>query len=506
MVLKERMLSDTPRGVASRRLNEQTPPQARFLESEDILNHAPLRYDPKNPQGKILLGAIGDDLVGIAEDRHILTVAGSRAGKSVGVINNLYFYNGSVMVVDPKGELASKTAIRRARLGQKPYILDPFGIVKGEAAQYRAQFNPMARLTLDNEFIIEDALNITDALIVSSGQEKDPHWNEAAEELVMGIIIYVAISPDIPAKDKHLITVRKFLNNALAQFTDEDEVKKFRLEEDINDCAQKMASGGFGEITDAMIGAIRGFYDKSYEERSSVISTARRQTRVLGLPSMKKVLTGHDFDLEDLKRDPNGISVYLVLPATRMNSCNRWLRIFVNQLLEAMERETRKPEAPVLVCLDEFPVLGFMKQLQDAAGQIASFHVKLWVIMQDWGQGVALYGKRFESFAGNAGVWQFFGNVDNTTTEYISRKLGKTLVEDIRFGEVTKEQKQKGLSGRQVSRQLYPLLTPDEFSRTFARNDSLKRQLILWAGVHPMILQRVEYFDKKFNEFFSFTR
>lgn len=43
-----------------------------------------------------------------------------------------------------------------------------------------------------------------------------------------------------------------------------------------------------------------------------------------------------------------------------MGLCNRWLRIFINQLLDAMERDKTTAAAPVLVCLDEFPVLGHM--------------------------------------------------------------------------------------------------------------------------------------------------
>ena len=487
------LLGDMPRGVATRRLSEQTPPQARFLNPDDIIHHPALAYDPDNPGDKILLGAIGQQLIGISDNRHMMTVAGSRAGKSITVINNLYFYRGSVLCTDPKGELTEKTAERRARLGQKVFVLDPFRIVKGKAAQYRCRFNPLTHLTLNNPFIIEDALQITDALIISSGQEKDPHWNESASHLLMGLILYVAINPETPRKDRHLITVRQLLNRALRQ-VQEDDTRQFVLEQEITRCANTMTAKGFGEITSVMMAAIRGFYDKSYEERSGVISTAQRHTQFLDFTSMKQVLTGHDFDLADLKRNPKGISVYLVLPATRMSTCKRWLRLFVNQLLDAMERETRIPDAPVLVCLDEFPVLGFMKQLQDAAGQIASFHVKLWVILQDWGQGKALYEDRFESFAANAGVLQAFGNVDATTTEYLSKRLGQTLVEDARLSEVTRDQKQLGLSGRQDNRQLYPLLTPDEIDRSFARNDPLKRQLILWAGVHPMVIQRIEYF------------
>jgi type IV secretion system protein VirD4 len=243
-------------------------------------------------------------------------------------------------------------------------------------------------------------------------------------------------------------------------------------------------------------GAARDFYQKGANERAGVLSTVRRHTKFLDYTAMRRVLAGHDFDLTDLKRDRNGVSVYLCLPASRMGLCNRWLRIFINQLLDAMEREKTAPVAPVLVCLDEFPVLGHMRQLEDAAGQIASFGVKLWTVLQDWGQGKALYKERWETFAGNAGILQFFGNNDLETLEYVSRRLGKTRIEVARQGEVGPEQAQAGLSGRNSSMELHDLLTPDEVSRHFSRSDRLKRQLVVWAGYDPMILQRVEYFDK----------
>jgi type IV secretion system protein VirD4 len=70
-------------------------------------------------------------------------------------------------------------------------------------------------------------------------------------------------------------------------------------------------------------------------------------------------------------------------------------------------------------------------------------------------------------------------------------------VETSRLGEVERKQQESGLSGKTSSIELHDLLTPEEISRQFARSDRLKRQLILWAGYHPMILQRVEYFDEK---------
>jgi type IV secretion system protein VirD4 len=310
-----------------------------------------------------------------------------------------------------------------------------------------------------------------------------------------------------------LVTVRDLIKHALTRIPfvgddhdddddDDDDEPRFVIKEQMLQNAERLQQDrSTDDIGAAIEGVALDFYEKSDRERSAVLSTVRRHTKLLDYAAMKRVLSGHDFDLKDLKRDPKGVTVYLCLPASRMALCNRWLRLFINQLLDAMQDEKKEPEIPVLVCLDEFPVLNYMQQLEVAAGQIASFGVKLWVLLQDWSQGKALYGERWETFAGNAGILQFFGNNDLATTEYVSRLLGQTRVEVSRASEVTPEQRDLGLTGRSPSILMHSLLTPDEISRHFARSDRLKRQLVIWAGYHPMMLQRVEYFDEKSPHF-----
>src|SRR5271169_328712 len=75
---------DIPRGLSSRYLKQQTAPQARWQTPEVILERKALEYDPRNPGGKILIGALGNKLVWIEGNRHVLTVAGSRAGSDRG--------------------------------------------------------------------------------------------------------------------------------------------------------------------------------------------------------------------------------------------------------------------------------------------------------------------------------------------------------------------------------------------------------------------------------------
>jgi len=501
---QKNFMQDVPRGDSTRYLRQQKVPQARWMKLDDILGSRAIAYDPKKPGAKILIGALGPRLIGIEDDRHILTVAGSRAGKSVGLISNLLFYPGSVLATDPKGELARITAQRRAAMGQTIYVVDPFHSVADEVAGFRASYNPLSVLKPGSATFLEDAALIAESIVVVPSDQKDPHWDESAKNFIEGVIIHVATAPQ-HAERRNLITVRSLIKKALWVLP-EDEAAVARkakrsvkpvLHDEMLHNAERLESAPETEhIGGAVMAAALGFYGKAETEISGVHSTIDRHTKFLDYAAFRRVLQDSDFDLGELKRNPAGVSIYLCFPATRVEISKRWMRLFVNQLLDAMEAEKRVPPCPVLACLDEFPVLGYMKQLETASGLIASFGVKLWVILQDWNQGKALYGDRWETFAGNAGIAQFFGNNDLTSTEYASRRLGKTQVEVARVGEVAQDQQNKGLSGRSETIELYDLLTPDEIMRQFARDDHLKRQLIFWAGHHPMMLQRVMYYDR----------
>lgn len=393
------------------------------------------------------------------------------------------------------GELASLTAKRREAMGQRIHVLDPFGISGPSTEKWRASYNPLDVLKMGSATFLEDAALIAESIVVQSPDQKDPHWDDSAKNFIEGVIVHVATASQ-HADKRHLVTVRELLKKALWVPPENEEengkpakrrAKPVLFLEMMHNAERLDADPETADIGSAVMAAALDFYGKTETEISGVHSTVNRHTKFLDYTAFRKVLQHTDFDLRALKADPAGMSVYLCFPATRVELSKRWMRLFVNQMLDAMEREKTKPAVPVLACLDEFPVLGYMKQLETAAGQIASFDVKLWVILQDWNQGKALYGERWETFAGNAGLMQFFGNNDQTTTEYISKRLGKTQVEVARMGEVAQDQQSKGLSGRSETIELYDLLTPDEITRQFARDDRLKRQLVMLAGRHPMM-------------------
>jgi type IV secretion system protein VirD4 len=67
-----------------------------------------------------------------------------------------------------------------------------------------------------------------------------------------------------------------------------------------------------------------------------VISTCDTQTAWLEGEAMKSVLQGSDFRLEELK--DKRVTVYLCLPAMRLGTHGRWLRLMIGMALEALER------------------------------------------------------------------------------------------------------------------------------------------------------------------------
>ena len=170
-------------------------------------------------------------------------------------------------------------------------------------------------------------------------------------------------------------------------------------------------------------------------ERGSVLSAAKTQTQWLDDKRMKDVLSRSDFRMADLKRKRT--TIYLCLPAMRMGTHARWLRLMILLALSVMERTKAKPPAPVLFVLDEFPVLGHIQSIETAAGLMAGFGVKLWVIVQNVGQLKQHYEKAWETFIANSGALTAFGVVDQESLKVLSDKLGRMrMVEQVSTGAV----------------------------------------------------------------------
>ncbi|WP_306129710.1 type IV secretory system conjugative DNA transfer family protein [Roseovarius sp. MMSF_3350] len=493
-----------PRGLPSTDSSEDTAPRALWVDPEELSSHPNWAYET----GKVFLGAANNKAIGLSDNRHLLTIAGSRTGKGTSsIIPNLFLYPGSVLVLDPKGENATLTAERRGKgrgidqggMGQDICVIDPFGVANVDDA-YRAGFNPLAGLDPDSDDFIDECDAIADALVVEEGGSNNRYFYDAARLTLRGYIAFVVAYTAI--QDKSLNEVKRLIFAPRVP-VDPNKYKDGSIP-DVND-----PNLSFDELNGLMAARPDFAYGIPYEAASmllslgdrefgSVMSTIQNQIGFISSPPMTRTLAGgtRTPDLQTWKM--GGQSVYLCLPAGRLHRHARFFRLFINRLMNAIEVNPQVPETPALMILDEMHVLGHMKALETAAGLIAGFGVRIWSFFQDLSQMKDIYGDRWETFLGNASIFQTFGLNDMGSLKYISERLGQSAMLKISQSEQSVQQAATGFTGQSRSIDGTPLLMPDEVAAFFSRQSG--NQLIIYPGVSPIFLKRVPYTDKSFDD------
>ncbi|GAB5470454.1 MAG: hypothetical protein Kilf2KO_34840 [Rhodospirillales bacterium] len=472
--------------------------------------------------------------IGIADDRHHLIFAGSRAGKSTTIlIPNLQRYPGAVIVTDPKGELASKTAAHRAAsieeggLGQNVLVMDPYN-TSNVPESMRASWNPLDLIDPEDELAVDVAASIAEAVIIRSNEE-NAHFDDSARSFIKGLTLFTA-DAHAGRVTRNLVTVYSYLMRGAT----------LELARDRGGPPQPDDPSPFDyllrlmqrcEAFDGVVsGAAEALLSLGQRERGSVLSTARRSMEFLERRPMRRLLSHSSFDLDSLKTDPKGVSLYLCLPPQRMSDCGRFLRLMIAMTLERLYALPEAPATghPVLAMLEEFPVLGHMPLIEQAAGYAAGFGLKLLIVCQDLTQLKRHYREGWETFLGNAGCIQAFANADVTTLEYLSKKLGECEITQVvrnlssaaalssnepgaqsQLQSLMAARGPAGLvtmplsflsdptgSGQSLTtteswnsqRQRTPLLLPDEIARLFAREANA--QIVLISGQRPWVLGR----------------
>lgn len=445
-----------PRGSGLQNVLEAPPAQA-WVHPDRLGSN----WDWK--PGRVLLGHWKGRLLGRDDNRHIVTIAGSRAGKTRTVlIPNLLRYPGSAVVLDPKGELAGATASARQRMGQRVFVCDPFDVSGLPSASY----NPFSEIEgSDPRYVGANMAQAMDAIVINNA--KDPHWTDSGKNLLRGAGLHILTTTK---KAPTLRQLRRIINGT---------------REELEQLVEVMSKSPIEAVANTG-SSFKGKLDMGPRELQSILSTIQEQTAPFD--DVADISERSDFKFTDLRS--GAMTVYLVLPGLRMATHFRWLRLMIQQALVAMERApVPYGKLPVWFVLEEFPTLGHMRSIETAAGLLAGYGVMLWAVLQDLPQLQTHYQKSWETFLGNAGTLQAFGNADSTTTEYLSKRLGMTQVIERQEVRVTGAAMAHGDLGRRENLRSVRLLEANEVTEWFARETG--RQLVITGGGRPIYLERL---------------
>lgn len=423
--------------------------------------------------------------IGPPDDRHMLTIAGSRAGKgSAALIPNLLLYPGSALVIDPKGELAQITASRRGHgssrvrhgLGQDVFVFDPEDIVVGLA---RASWNPLAELELTDPHLFGAVTRIAYALVppAPSSRGEDEFFLNQARDLLGAFILHVLTTE--PPERHHLIHVRRLITQG------DGELYGLVLDE----CRRRGTASPFADAFEATLhfmaenpahgGKVAGIAQRLIATadvtRSGILSTLTEKTSFLDQYSMEKSLQRSDFRLADLKLRPT--TIYVCIKATSLaGPLSRIMAVMVDLAVAAMEEVPGRPPYNVLFALDEFYCLGRSESIDRAMGLMAGFGITLWPVLQHVGQLKRHYPDTWDNFVRNCRAVQYFGDLAPDLLDELERRIGYRVTR---------------LSDGRIEK--HPLISATELSSALLLRES-RRQLVLFQQQPAALIELIDYF------------
>jgi type IV secretion system protein VirD4 len=410
---------------------------------------------------------------------HSAVFAPTGVGKGVSVvIPFLQTCRDSCVVVDFKGELSRLTAARRRAMGHRVVILDPYR----QVTETPDTLNPMDGIDKDSPLAIDDCRDMANALVIRTGEEKDPHWVDSAETWISAMLAVVAYYGQ--EGDRSLQTVRTLLSNPAKM----DAIIRLMCESpDV--WSGMLARMGY---------QLTRFKDN---ELASSLTTVSRFLKFLDTIAVAETTKESTFDPADLVKRKT--TVYLVLPPQHVRAQQALLRLWIGSMLRAVVKGGLQEKKLVHFVLDEAATLGHMDAIDDGVDKYRGYGVRLQFYYQSIGQLRKCFPDGQEQTLLSNVSQIFFGVNDKDTAQYVSDRLGEETIIVTSGGTSKSTTHQGSMSG------------PPTVSRSFQRSDNWAQQvrrllkpeevaalssriaITFTPGVPPVWTTLIRYYEEK---------
>ncbi|MDO6430915.1 type IV secretory system conjugative DNA transfer family protein [Flavitalea sp. BT771] len=339
---------------------------------------------------------------------HLLTVAGTRAGKFVNLLSYIllrpYLFKGSIILVDPKAENAAVSGRIQKHFGRKVVYLNPFDLLSLGSMG----FNPLD--ILKNDINLSDDVLMFAESIVEQSTGENKHFQDRARAFVATFLLHIMTA--CKQEDRHLGTLWSMLRSGPQEFI--ELLADMSTNNDPN----------FGDIVKAGANEIISMLKNSEREFGSVMSNAFEATGFIQSPALRDSLKGKDgFSADDLAS--GNVTVYLCIPFEKISSHKAWLRLVVTALMRSVVRD---PKTEAAFIIDEANAFGFHSEILTGMSAYAGMGVHIWSIFQDLSQIKNIYGDNWQTFIANSSVRHFFNISDNFSAEYLEKMFGATSI------------------------------------------------------------------------------
>jgi len=350
------------------------------------------------------------ELVRLPNAVHTTVFAPTGVGKSTSLaMPFLLTCEESCVVVDFKGELARMSAAHRQKYFRHQIVmLDPNKVITQPDT-----FNPLSQIDKDHPGAIDEANELAKALIVRTGDEKDPHWNDSAEMFIAALILMVVVYGDAHESTRSLQTVREILSSP----------QKLEMAVDV-----MIQSTAYEGMLARIGGQLKHFIDK---EKSSTLTTAGRHLRFLDSLAIAANTQQSSFDPNQLLTGK--MTVYLILPPNQMQTQAGLLRLWITSFLRVVMAAGLQDRRRVHFVLDEAASLGVLDAITSALDTARAYGIRLQLYYQSMGQLKKCWPNGQDQTLLSNTTQIFFGVNDQAmgtggTADYVSARLGDETI------------------------------------------------------------------------------
>jgi type IV secretory pathway TraG/TraD family ATPase VirD4 len=379
---------------------------------------------------KLLLGrayAFGLPLlqpIGLKVSRHIKMFAMTGAGKTTLLITMLACWEGSALVVDPKGQIT--LALARKDKKRNWHVFDPYGVTGLPSISFNVfdvikeavgRSGPSAAVLW--------AQRIALCLIRTPEGAKTPYFYDIARGFATGLILHILTV--YSESEHHLPFTRTLIIEGDRVFNAETGVEETKGNEPFlllldamqrNPTFEGVIAGGASVVMNA-----------GNETLGNILSTLQEQTKWLDVPALRACLKTSNLSLAELKTLDDQV-LSLVAPVLSVREeLRECFSLFINMSAYTFEAVKSK-KGQCLFVVDELPSLGHNPIFEVLLPVARSQGITFVGISQDIELLKKAYPKSWESFIGNADVVIWMGSNHEATLKYLSEVLGfKTLTE-----------------------------------------------------------------------------
>ena len=411
---------------------------------------------------------------------HTLVVAPSGAGKGTGlIIPYVLTCPDSMVVSEFKGETSAATRKARKKLGHRVVEIAPFDGGKD-------CLNPLDFIDKNSPTALEECLDLAKSLVIRTGMEHTPHWEDSGEMFIGCVIAYVVYFA--PPEDRSLQTVAGILAN----------------QEELSAAISHMQqSDAWGGMLARKASRLTQFIDK---ELASVMTTVGRMMSFLDSPAIAAVTSKSTFDPADLAKGK--MTLFVNIPPEHQKAQAPFKRMILNTIFRRVV-SCGLQNNPIHVIADDAASLGHMEALDDALDKYRAYGIRLTLVYQSLGQLKTCWPNGNDATVMGNTTNVFAGISDNATADYVSTRIGEHTIIVNSGGTNTSYSRSSSFSGNNnsISRSVSSSNNWQAIGRRLARPEELmafdqRECLTLAPGIYPIRTRLVRYYERGFQERF----